>query len=85
LPATASKLQQLGVISYARGLITVRDRPRLEASSCRCYRMVKRETDLLLAYLAQHQGIRNSDSIPTVTLPTLDTAKVHGPDRSTSK
>jgi len=73
---TASKLQQLGVISYTRGLITVRDRPRLEALSCECYEVVRRETDLLLAYLPQRQVIRNTDSIPTVTLPTSDTAKI---------
>ena len=72
----ASKLQQLGVISYTRGLITVRDRPRLEALSCECYEVVRRETDLLLAYLPQRQVIRNTDSIPTVTLPTSDTAKI---------
>ncbi len=60
----ASKLQQLGVISYKRGLITVLDRPRLEALSCECYEVVRKETDLLLAYLPQRQVIRNSDAIP---------------------
>ena len=77
----ASKLQQLGVISYTRGLITVRDRPRLEALSCECYEVVRRETDLLLAYLPQRQVIRNTDAIPTVTLPTSDTAKIPAPER----
>ena len=72
----ASKLQQLGVISYSRGLITVLDRPKLEALSCECYEVVRKETDLLLDYLPQRQVIRNSDSIPTVTLPTSDTAKI---------
>jgi hypothetical protein len=76
----ASKLQQLGVISYKRGLITVLDRPRLEALSCECYEAVRRETDLLLAYLPQRQVIRNSGSIPTVTLPTSDTAKALVPE-----
>ena len=77
----ASKLQQLGVISYARGLITVLDRPRLEALSCECYEVVRKETDLLLAYLPQRQVIRNSASIPTVTLPTPDTAKIRVPEQ----
>jgi len=71
----AFKLQQQGVISYRRGLITVLDRPRLEALSCECYEVVRRETELLLAYLPQRQVIRNIDSIPTVTLPKSDTAK----------
>ncbi len=77
----ASKLQQLGVISYKRGLITVLDRPRLEDLSCECYGVVRKETDLLLAYLPQRQVIRNSDAIPTVTLPTSDTAKVVVPEQ----
>jgi len=66
--AAASKLQELGVVSYERGLINVLDRPRLEALSCECYRVVKKETDLLLNYLPQRQ-IGNASSIPTVTLP----------------
>lgn len=47
----ASKLQKLGVINYARGRITVLDRPRLEQLSCECYAVVKRETDRLLPYV----------------------------------
>src|SRR5580693_279343 len=44
----AGKLQKLGVIQYARGRITVLDRPQLEKLSCECYGVVKRETDRLL-------------------------------------
>ena len=44
----AGKLQRLGVIDYARGHITVLDRPGLERLSCECYAVVKRETDRLL-------------------------------------
>src|ERR1700689_4910690 len=44
----AGKLQKLGVIQYARGQITVLDRPQLEKLSCECYAVVKRETDRLL-------------------------------------
>jgi CRP-like cAMP-binding protein len=47
----ASKLQQLGVIEYSRGQITVLDRPKLESLSCECYGVVKRETDRLLPYV----------------------------------
>jgi CRP-like cAMP-binding protein len=43
----AGKLQKLGVIQYARGQITVLDRPRLEQLSCECYAVVKKETDRL--------------------------------------
>jgi CRP-like cAMP-binding protein len=45
--AAAGKLQSLGAISYSRGKITVLDRPRLEAMSCECYAVVKKETDRL--------------------------------------
>ena len=43
----AGKLQKLGVIRYARGKITVLDRPRLEQLCCECYAVVKKETDRL--------------------------------------
>ena len=66
----ALKLQQLGVISYSRGLIKVLDRPQLEALSCECYAVVKKETDVLLHYMPQRQVIKDATTIPTVTLPT---------------
>ena len=43
----AGKLQELGVIKYSRGRITVLDRPKLESLSCECYAVVKKETDRL--------------------------------------
>ncbi len=45
----AGKLQDLGVIVYRRGHITVLDRPQLEALCCECYAVVKRETNRLAA------------------------------------
>jgi CRP-like cAMP-binding protein len=44
----AGKLDRLGVIRYARGRITVLDRPRLEELCCECYAVVKKESDRLL-------------------------------------
>jgi CRP-like cAMP-binding protein len=49
----AQKLQDLGVIEYSRGKITVLDRAKLETLSCECYAVVKKETDRLLPYLHQ--------------------------------
>ena len=46
----AGKLQNLGVITYHRGMITVMDRPKLEKLCCECYSVVKRETDRLQSY-----------------------------------
>ena len=40
----AGKLQQEGIIEYARGKITVLDRPRLETKVCECYEVVRSET-----------------------------------------
>jgi len=44
----ALQLQRRGLISYARGHIKVLDRSGLEASTCECYAVVKREYDRLL-------------------------------------
>jgi CRP-like cAMP-binding protein len=44
----ALKLQQAGLIRYARGHITVLDRAALEKRSCECYAVVKKEYDRLL-------------------------------------
>lgn len=52
----AGKLQRLGVIEYARGKITVLDRPRLEKLSCECYAVVKAETDRLFPDIRSARG-----------------------------
>lgn len=44
----AGHLQEAGLIRYSRGRITVLDRPGLEARTCECYAVVKRECDRLL-------------------------------------
>ncbi|MDZ4283554.1 MAG: Crp/Fnr family transcriptional regulator [Hydrogenophaga sp.] len=44
----ALKLQAAGLIRYARGHISVLDRPGLEHRTCECYRVVKKEYDRLL-------------------------------------
>ena len=45
---SALKLQHAGLIRYARGHITVLNRPALESRACECYVVVKREYDRLL-------------------------------------
>lgn len=44
----AGKLQQAGFISYRRGHITVLNRAGLEATTCECYPVVKKELKRLL-------------------------------------
>ena len=46
--AGALKLQEAGLIRYARGHITVLNRTALEKRSCECYAVVKKEYDRLL-------------------------------------
>ncbi|WP_283147814.1 Crp/Fnr family transcriptional regulator [Silvimonas soli] len=45
---SALKLQEAGLIRYARGHITVLDRTGLEKRTCECYAVVKKEYDRLL-------------------------------------
>jgi CRP-like cAMP-binding protein len=47
----ALKLQKAGLIRYARGRISVLDRPGLEERCCECYAVVKKEYDRLLPTL----------------------------------
>ena len=46
----AGKLQREGVIKYRRGHIDVLNRRKLEAMSCECYEVVKREADRLAPF-----------------------------------
>jgi CRP-like cAMP-binding protein len=47
----ALKLQEAGLIRYARGRITVLDRAGLEKRTCECYEVVKKEYDRLLPHM----------------------------------
>jgi CRP-like cAMP-binding protein len=46
----AGRLQEDGIIQYARGRIKVLDRAKLETKVCECYSVVKKEYDRLLQY-----------------------------------
>lgn len=61
----AANLQQLGAISYSRGVIEVIDKRKLEALACECYRVIKKnETDLRLNYLPQQKVFPATDAFP---------------------
>jgi len=53
---TASKLKKSGLIAYARGHMTIVDRPGLEKHACECYATVKTEYDRLLPHPRQGSG-----------------------------
>lgn len=44
----ALSVQKAGLIKYARGHITILDRPGLEKRTCECYQVVKAEYERLL-------------------------------------
>lgn len=46
----AGMLQKAGLVHYARGRITVTDRPGLEAASCACYGAIRQEFARLLGH-----------------------------------
>jgi CRP-like cAMP-binding protein len=46
----ARQLRRAGLIHYHRGIITIRNRDRLEHACCPCYHLVKREYDRLLPH-----------------------------------
>jgi CRP-like cAMP-binding protein len=55
---TARQLQKDGLIKYARGRISLEDRPRLEVQACECYSVVKEEYDRLLPFChARNQSV----------------------------
>ena len=47
----AGRLQDDGLVHYSRGRITLLDRPGLEARTCECYQVVKKEYERLLPNL----------------------------------
>ena len=44
----AQSLAEDGCLTYTRGIITITDRPRLEAHACNCYEAIRRATDTAL-------------------------------------
>jgi len=55
----AGHLQKAGLIEYRRGHITVIDRRGLEAHSCECYAVVKKESDRLLLETRVPKSVAN--------------------------
>lgn len=72
--SSARKLQQEDVIDYARGLITVKDRVKLEALCCECYGVVKQETEKVLDYLPQRRVLKDAITVPGKSAQTSERA-----------
>jgi CRP-like cAMP-binding protein len=62
----AGELQQAGLIHYSRGRITVTNRSGLEARTCECYAVVKKECDRLLPDLTA--SLRRPIAVPAETV-----------------
>jgi CRP-like cAMP-binding protein len=45
----AGKLQESGIIQYRRGHITILDRPRLEATACECYHVIRNRSEAVFS------------------------------------
>jgi CRP-like cAMP-binding protein len=60
----AGNLQRAGCISYRRGHISVLDRAALEARSCECYALVKKEIARLLSDVQYRQEGLAEESAP---------------------
>jgi CRP-like cAMP-binding protein len=58
ITVAAGDLQRAGYISYRRGHIAVLNRSGLEASTCECYAVVKKELNRLLSDVRYRQEIR---------------------------
>ena len=52
----AGRLQDAGLIYYARGHIRILDRKGLETGACECYRIVKAEVERLFRDLGSRDG-----------------------------
>ncbi len=74
---SATSLRNLGVIAYARGLITVLDRPGLERLSCECFEVVRAEAERLLHYTSERQTSRRRALVPVWTVTALDQVVPH--------
>lgn len=59
----AGHLQKAGLIEYSRGRITVRNRAGLEARTCECYAVVKKESDRLLPPAPVFAHASNSSNV----------------------
>jgi CRP-like cAMP-binding protein len=60
----ASKLQEAGLIGYARGRITVRDRAGLEAAACACHRIERDKLARILRPRAWSSPTRSHPPLP---------------------
>jgi CRP-like cAMP-binding protein len=73
----ARKLQIVDCIRYHRGRISVIDRTRMEARSCECYRMAKRETDRLLEMSRSAKIALTQSAVDRVRSGSLEPSTQH--------
>jgi hypothetical protein len=59
----AAKLQRAGFVRFRRGHVAVLERSGLEAGTCECYRVVKKEFGRLLS------DVRHRQNFPAIAVP----------------
>ncbi|MCA1567967.1 MAG: Crp/Fnr family transcriptional regulator [Acidobacteria bacterium] len=59
--ATASELQEAGLITYTRGMMTVLERRALEASACECYERIRQQFDRIFEDPWPEGGVGGGD------------------------
>ena len=65
----AGRLQTAGLIEYRRGHITVLDRAGLEARTCECYAVVRKESDRLLGEVCAWEPTPHIVELPFIKPP----------------
>lgn len=72
----AGRLQRMGVIEYQRGHIRILDRARLEAFSCECYSIVRKESERLLPWINSTKGVDNINCTRIInSISTVNTSR----------
>ena len=72
ITVAAAQLQQEGLIKYQRGHITIIDREGLEAKSCECYPIMKKEFDRMVG--VNNHGLYQQTSSSKYILSLLRSA-----------
>ena len=78
----ASILQRAGLINYARGHVTILNRPGLEEATCECYGVMRRQLESWQAETPMARGTELGRSIPRTAQRELRVTQEANRDKS---